>query len=117
MSMTHKPILTDSITAAANLAARRFIDFDGNLANDEAALGVSEVSVSTGQQCPVIAVGIALVETGGDVTKGSLVKADTTGRAINLGAAGTPLGRSLDAATGAGKFVRVLVGAFAPVVA
>lgn len=117
MSMTHKPLLTDSIAAAADLPGRRFIDFDGNLANDEAAFGVSEVSTSTGRQCPVIVVGTALVETGGDVAKGGLVKADSTGRAINLGAAGTPLGRSLDAGTGAGKFVRVLVGPFAPVVA
>lgn len=95
--MTEQPGLVTSIAAAAEITGKRFIDYDGNHANDEAALGVSVFSVASGEQVPVAASGIVLVEVGtGGVTKGGLVKADANGKAIALGSAGQPCGRAVE---------------------
>lgn len=137
---TYKPGVVESITAAAALAAMRFIGFDGNLCGADAkALGASELATNSGEQCPVIVSGIALVESGGVITAGAALASDATGRAVAATAlsATTPIGatpvtstsatpamtiaggympqalngRALDAASGAGEFIRVLLGA------
>ncbi len=113
--MTEQPILPTSITAATDIVGRRFVDFDGNHANNESAAGVSTFGVKAGEQVPIVCIGLVVVECGGTVTKGGLVKADSVGKAIDLAGVGTPLGRAYDAGSN-GSFVRVLYGCFAPVV-
>lgn len=111
--MTEQPGIITSITAAADVSGRRFIDHDGNHANAEPSIGVSQFGVKAGEQVPVTCTGIAVVECGGDVTKGGLVKADSAGKAVNLGAAGHPLGRALDAGSN-GSLVRILLALATP---
>lgn len=84
---TYKPILTDSILAAAALAAYRFIGLDGNYCGANLpAWGVSELATASGEQIPVITHGIALVESGGIITAGDKVTSDSTGRAVTVAA-------------------------------
>lgn len=83
MAKAYKPGVVESILAAADLEANRFIGFDGNLCGANAkALGVSETSTKQGQYCPVIVTGIALVESGGAVSAGAAVASDAAGRAV-----------------------------------
>ncbi len=80
---TYKSGVVGSILAAAALATRRFIGFDGNLCGAAAkALGVSEVSTAIAEYCPVVETGEALVESGGILAIGDPLVSDSTGRAV-----------------------------------
>lgn len=83
---TEKPILTDSITAAAALAANLFIGFDGNVCGANGrALGVSRAATASGQQAPVGVLGIFLVKSGGVISAaGTPVKSDSAGKAVAM---------------------------------
>lgn len=127
---------TSSILAAADLTQRRFIGFDGNHCGANAkARGVSEADTKTGQMCPINIAGEVLVESGGAFNAGDPIASDANGKAVaatafsvsvpagavavtsdaaqpNLVEAGGYLpqavnGYAIDAAAGAGEFVRV----------
>lgn len=130
---------TASILAAADLVKHRFIGFDGNLCGANAkARGVSAADTKTGQMCPINIAGEVLVESGGAITAGAALAADANGKAVaaaafsatvpagatpvtsdaaqpNLAEAGGYLpqalnGYAIDAASGAGEFIRVRLG-------
>lgn len=83
MFKTMKPGLVESILAVVNIPKHRFVGFDGNLcAANGIALGVSEVETESGQMCPVIVTGIALIESGGAISKGASLVSDSTGKAV-----------------------------------
>jgi hypothetical protein len=112
------PLAIASIAAAADLPTKRFVGFDGNLCGAGArALGVSIEAVASGRDAAVVCKGIVVVETGaGTNAVGGLVKSDSTGRAVAATAAATGaalpvemIGYAMDASTGAGQFIRVLM--------
>ncbi len=127
---------TSSIQAAADLVKHRFIGFDGNLCGANAkARGVSAADTKIGQMCPINIAGEVLVESGGAITAGAALASDASGKAVaatafsvtvpagatavtsaaaqpDLTEAGGYLpqalnGYAVDAATGAGEFIRV----------
>ena len=106
---TEQPILITSITAPADLSTKKnlFIGFDGNVCgNGEKALGVLNANTNTGNQAPVMAIGIAIVISGAAVNQKAKVQSDANGKAITF-AAGEVNGYALDAAAGADEFIRI----------
>jgi len=103
---TYQPIQMLTVTAAEQIPAARFVDYNGNLCSaDERALGVSEISFDAGDTASVICLGVAIVETTGAITKGSDVTADSNGKA-KLATTGAVNGRALDSCSTAG-FIRI----------
>lgn len=140
MNNTYTPFGTLSIEAAADLVAKRFIGFDGNYCGaGKKAAGVSESDTDDGDQIPVIASGVALVETGGTFDVGDPITSDADGKAveastfsITVPSGSTPVtsdaaqpdltlaggvlpqainGYAMEASTASGQFVQVLIGA------
>lgn len=110
MEKTYKPLLMESVKAAANLEKQRFIGFNGNYcAANAKALGISDVEIELGQYAPVALFGILLVKTGGAITAGSKVASDATGYAVAF-TTGESNGFALDASSGAGEIIRVARG-------
>lgn len=104
MPKTYKPILTDSITAAADIVKYRFVGFDGNLcAANAKAYGASEVDTKAGGQLSVTVAGIALVEAAGVIAAGGAVASNATGQAVAATAfsVSVPAGATAVTSTGA----------------
>lgn len=96
-----------SVLAAAAITKARFVTTGGAVpAAGAYCPGVANDAYAAGEQVGVITHGCVLVESGGAVAVNAVVETDNTGRAITLDA-GIGLGRALDAATGAGQFIRV----------
>jgi len=86
--------LAKTLIAEAAVAARRVVKFgasDTGVVQSAAAadfhIGVSDLGADSADYCDVIVDGIALVEYGGNVTRGALLTADAQGRAITATAA------------------------------
>lgn len=111
MKPTTHILLTVSVLAVAAITAtRRFIGLDGAVAAAGAkALGTNPVTAAAGEQMPVDAIGVVLVEAGAAIAAGAQVQADATGRAITL-AGGVANGWALDAAAAAGDVIRIARG-------
>ncbi len=104
---TYKSVLTESITAGADVVKNRFSGFDGNYASaGTKALGVFELDTDSGQQAPVIVYGIAIVETAGAISVGGAVEVGTDGKALAHNT-GEINGYALDAATASGDLIRI----------
>lgn len=96
-----------SIVAAAALTAKRFVTSGGGVPAAGAwCPGVANETYAVGETAGVVTHGIELVESGAAVAANSAVQTDAFGRAIALDT-GISLGRALDAAAGAGEFIRV----------
>lgn len=83
---TQKPLLRESVLAAAALAKNLFVMPDGNVAGaNKRALGVCEVDTPLGEYAPVITDGIALVLSGAAITvtdEAVAVVSNSAGKAI-----------------------------------
>lgn len=112
MKQTYQPILTTTITAAADLEhEKRFIGFDGNYCGDGAkALGVLSTTFAKGEFASVDAIGIVLVEAGDAIAVGQEVTPDAQARAVPIQPGKWPGGWALDAASGAGQIIRIARG-------
>lgn len=135
---TFKPGVVESIEAAADLDKNIFVGFDGDKCGADArALGVLQEDVDSGEQASVIVTGIALVLSGGVISVGDPLASDANGKAVTatdvsvtIPADSTPVtsdaaqptlvvagsvlpqvinGYALDAASGAGELIRVLL--------
>ena len=107
---TQIPGIIISVTAAADLTARRFVGLDGNVCGAGAkALGVCDVDTASGNQGPVVLNGVILIEAGAAVTAGSQVESDANSRAIPLNT-GASNGYALDSASAAGELIRIVRG-------
>lgn len=105
---TEHIVLTISILAAAALTKKRYVTAAGAVPAAGAwCPGVTNASYDAGEQAGVDVQGVILVESGGAIAADAEVQTDATGCAITK-AAGVSLGRTLDAATGAGEYIRVL---------
>lgn len=106
---TFQSALTVGITAAAALTKHRFVGFDGNVPSANAAvLGVVQADTASGQQATVDCLGVLVVETAGAITQGAAVATDNAGKAV-AHSTGEKVGWAVDAASGAGEFIRVMV--------
>lgn len=104
-------LLTDSVTAAAALAAGRAVTRAGAYS---AAGGYSfgatlSSAAAAGDLTPVVVIGTAEVEAGAAVADGDLLMADAQGRYIPQTGTNKPIARALGAASGAGVFFEALL--------
>ena len=109
--LTEQPILITSIQCkeTGSIAKNRFINFDGTYGTDGAkALGVVNAETDNGEMTPVIAKGIALIESYGPIPKGSPIQAFDDGLATVV-SSGPLEGYAIDAATGANQLIRILL--------
>jgi hypothetical protein len=138
MALNGRPLLRGSMVAGGAVTAFRFVDFSGNQAATQgiSCRGVSVFAAAAeGAQLTVTEKGSEIVEAGGAISAGADIITDNEGRAIAASAlaiaagatevtsaaangatdlTGTTLpatlmGRALNAATGAGQFVEVLL--------
>lgn len=110
--MQQKPILTESIVAAAAIVAQRFVGFDDLQASvaGQAVLGVSDYEASAaGKAIAVTVLGTTKVEAGAAVARGDLVKSDANARAIPQGGAGKVVARALTGTNVVGALIEVLL--------
>ncbi|MBX2975437.1 MAG: DUF2190 family protein [Ignavibacteriaceae bacterium] len=113
---TYKPVLTDSILAAEDIASNLFVNFAGELCGaNEKSYGVSELPVDSGEMASVIVEGIALVIAGDVVSIGDAVKSDADGKAVTATAvtATVPTGATGVTSSGAQPTL-VVAGAVLP---
>lgn len=125
----NNPGLTKTFVAGGAIAKRRIVAFgagDGLVVQAQAAtdalIGVAaDLDAASGARVDVHLSGVVEVEFGGTVTRGALVSADATGKAVaatrhthSENAAGT---YTQDATTGAGSTGRVIGVAMASAVA
>lgn len=105
---TEKLLMVATISAAAGLLARRFVDFDGNPCGaGERPLGVAVHGADAGDQAGVATHGELLVEAGAAIAVGAEVESDASGRAVTK-TTGVAFGAARDAAAAAGDIIRVL---------
>lgn len=113
--LTEQPILVTSIIADADddgfvISKNLLVGFDGRvLGNASKQLGVCYADTVKGEQMPVIVAGIALVKTSDVVTKGAPVMCDDEGLISNWSDPSPIVGYALDAASGAGQLIRILL--------
>lgn len=81
--------MAKTLVAGAAVAARRIVKFGSSdtaviqaAAATDSSIGVSDLGAASGEYCDVIMDGIALVEYGGNVTRGDLLTADADGKAV-----------------------------------
>ena len=87
MALTCDVQFCGSVLAAANLTAKYFIGMDGNVCGASAkALGVSLYDCDSGEMASIVKCGEALVLSGGAVSVGDPVAADSAGKAVSVAA-------------------------------
>ncbi|MGD9599926.1 MAG: capsid cement protein [Steroidobacteraceae bacterium] len=81
--------LSKTLIAGAAVAARRIVKFGASdtavlqaAAATDLSIGVADLGAASGEYCDVIVDGIALVEYGGNVTRGAKLTSDADGKAI-----------------------------------
>jgi hypothetical protein len=81
--------LAKTLIAGAAVAARRIVKFGSSdtavvqaAAATDLSIGVADLGAASGEYCDVIIDGIALVEYGGNVTRGQKLTADADGKAV-----------------------------------
>ncbi len=106
---------THSITATGAGVQQRFVNFAGALAGaNDVVLGVAQTDFAAGQALAVDLLGVVAVESGGAVAQGAGVTPDAQGRGItdptaNNGVAANRVGLALNAVTGAGQTLFILI--------
>lgn len=103
-------ILCLTRTAAATLAAMRFVEADGTYpAAGGAALGVTRTDAVSGDLIPVDVLGTVPVIAGGAVAINQPVKVDAQGRVLTHDSTNVKVGVALTAATAAGQEVEIFL--------
>jgi hypothetical protein len=97
--------LAKTLIAGAAVAARRIVKFGSSdtaviqaSAAADLSIGVSDLGGASGEYTDVIVDGIALVEYGGNVTRGQLLTADSDGKAVAAAPAATASARVIGVA-------------------
>ncbi|MBF0339778.1 MAG: DUF2190 family protein [Magnetococcales bacterium] len=137
MSQQNIALLTLTVTATSAISVGRAVGFDGAQVNTQGTkpLGIAMTAAGTGQSLAIVTHGTAVVESGAAITIGTSLIADAQGRVIPatgalhvasgatavtssaangaILAGGDPpefvLGDALQSATGAGKFIEILL--------
>lgn len=109
MSRQAFPLLPLTFTAAESLSANRFVTSLGAVPGAGAlAVGVNRAAASANDKITVDVLGTVIIETGGVISAGQEIQSDSSGRAV-ASAGGVILGVALQASTGSGKFIEVLL--------
>lgn len=97
--------LAKTLIAGAAIAAHRIVKFGTSdtaalqaAAATDASIGVSDLGAASGDPVDVILDGIALVDYGGNVTRGDLLTADSDGKAVTAAPAATASARVIGTA-------------------
>lgn len=110
MSKESVALLSLSVVLTSFVAPHRFVTPLGAQAGADAqTLGVSKTAGTVGQLLTVDVIGTSAVETGAAIAVGQVLKVDAAGRAIPWATAGARVAIALQAATGAGQFIEVLL--------
>jgi len=119
MSVSNLPVPPVTVTAGSAISIYRYLELNADGKFDHAdgaqgpAMGVSnEAAAADGDALGMqLMVGIAKVEAGAAVTRGAAQATDASGRTIDhVSTAGNEiLGYAMDAASGAGEIIRVLL--------
>lgn len=110
MSKQNIALLSLSIAAVGAIVANRFVTPAGDQAvADENTLGVARSNAADGELLPVDVIGTAVVEAGAAISKGATLKSNAAGKAITWVTSGAKVAIALEAATGDGSFIEVLL--------
>lgn len=110
MSLQNISLLSLPVTLTGTVAADRFISPAGAYASaDGNTLGVVRAGGDSGAKVTADVLGTAVVEAGAAVAAGATLKVDSTGRAITWVTSGAKVGLALQAASGAGVKIEVLL--------
>ncbi len=110
MGLQSFSIFTLTATAAGTIASARFVTPAGAQAGADAnTLGVSQMAAVAGDKIAVDVIGTATVEAGAAIAAGATLKSDASGRAITWASSGAKVALALEAASGAGAFIEVLL--------
>jgi hypothetical protein len=110
MSKQCIPVLTLTRRLSGTVAAHRFVTAAGAQAiADSNAIGVSRTAGVSGQDIPVDVLGTTIVEAGGAISVGDTLESDSQGRAVPWATSGARVGIALEAASGAGEFIEILL--------
>ncbi len=104
-------VLTLTVTAAATLAANRFVELDGTYPTAGGkAFGVTRVDAVTGDPVPVDILGTTIVECGAAVTADAALMVDAAGKVVPLtGSAKQAVARAMEAGAADGSKIEVLL--------
>lgn len=108
--MQFKPLLPLTMNASGAVTAERFVTAAGAQVSSAgaAAIGVSRMTAADTALMTVDTVGTAIIEAGGNISKGAKVKSGADGRALTYDT-GTATGIALQASTGAGQRIEIFV--------
>ena len=110
MSLQNISLLSLPVTLTGTVAADRFISPAGAYASaDGNTLGVARSAGDSGAKVTVDVLGTAVVEAGAAIAANATLKVDSTGRAITWVTSGAKIGLALQAASGAGVKIEVLL--------
>jgi len=104
-----------SVPATTALEANRCVGIAGTYEADKRPLGVTQAKYASGEMAALQTSGIVVVEAGGGITAGDMVKVDAAGKVVTHTAGVTYTatdleklaGRAIDTASGDGIFIRV----------
>ncbi len=82
--MQKRPLLTETVKAAADIAENRFVTYAGKQASTagEIVQGVSDTSIEAGGYVAVDVIGTTIVDVGGTFVKGDDLATDANGKAV-----------------------------------
>lgn len=104
------PVVTLTITAAATIAANRFMLATGALPTAGGpAVGVARHAGVSGDLLPVDVVGTTVVEAGGVIAIGGACKVAATGKVLAHDSTNTKVAVALTAAAADGDLIEVLL--------
>lgn len=110
MSAQATSLLALTVVLAGTVAANRFVTPAGIQAGADAnTLGVSRSAGVSGEKITVDAIGTAVVEAGAAITAGATLETDASGRAVTWATSGGKVAIALQAASGAGAMIEVLL--------
>jgi hypothetical protein len=109
MAAAAKKVLTLSVVAVAALVQARAVTGLGTLpAAGARVLGFTDFSAAAGERVSVGALGSTIAEAGAAITVDVLLEVDSVGRVVPKNT-GVAVARALQAASGAGQMVEVLL--------
>lgn len=98
--------MTITIVAGEAITAKRLVDFEGKHSAALSAMGVALYDADSGSYVSVGVAPIEVVEAGAAITAGAALETDSSGRVVTK-SSGVTVGRAMDAAAGAGSFIRM----------
>ena len=110
MTQQATSLLALPVTLSGTVAANRFVTPAGAQAGaDATTLGVSRSAGVSGEKISVDVLGTAIVEAGAAISAGATLETDANGKAVTWATSGGKVGIALQAASGAGVFIEVLL--------